>query len=92
MTVVGTCTVNADNECVNDDGTTEYPPSFADLQPGTYTIDETVTPAGYGEDPDLPETFTVAIGETVVSCRTPTRVSRVPEILKNSTKGDGTAA
>jgi hypothetical protein len=90
--VVGTCTVDADGNCVNDDGTTEYPPSFADLQPGTYTIDETLTPVGYGKDPDLPDTFTVAIGETVPLSYTDPRLQGALRILKNSTKGDGTSA
>jgi hypothetical protein len=59
-TVVGTCTVDADGNCVNDDGTTDFPPSFAELQSGQYTIDETVVPAGYDPDPDLPFTFDLA--------------------------------
>jgi len=59
-TPVGTCTVDAAGDCVNDDGTTDFPPSFAELQPGQYTIDETVVPAGYDPDPDLPFTFTLA--------------------------------
>ena len=63
--VVGTCTVNGDGDCVNDDGTTTFPPSFDDLQPGTYTIDETTVPDGYGKDTDLPQTFTVAAGQNV---------------------------
>lgn len=54
-TVVGTCTTDAAGVCQ---------PPFANLPPGTYTIDETTTPTGYAKDPDLPETFTVARGET----------------------------
>ncbi len=49
--VVGTCTVQANGSCT---------PSFTNLQPGTYTIDETTVPAGYNKDPNLPFTFTVA--------------------------------
>jgi hypothetical protein len=90
--IVGTCTVNAAGECVNDDGTTEYPPSFAELQPGTYVIDETTVPDGYGKDPDLPETFTVAIGQNVELSYTDPRLQGALRILKNSTKGDGTGA
>jgi hypothetical protein len=89
--VVGTCTVNAAGECVNDDGTTAYPPSFADLQPGTYVIDETTVPANYGKDPALPDTFEVVIGENVSLSYTDPRLAGALRILKNSTKGDGTS-
>jgi hypothetical protein len=51
-TVVGTCTTDSNGGC-----------QFTNLPAGTYTIDETV-PAGYAKDPDLPETFTVARGDT----------------------------
>lgn len=54
-TVVGTCTTDAAGVCQ---------PPFANLPAGTYTIDETTTPTGYAKDSDLPETFTVARGET----------------------------
>ncbi|MFS8100306.1 hypothetical protein LFM09_24560 [Lentzea alba] len=54
-TVVATCTTDATGVCQ---------PPFANLPPGTYTIDETTTPTGYAKDADLPETFTVARGET----------------------------
>lgn len=53
-TVVGTCTVDANGDCL---------PVFADLAPGTYTIDETTVIPGYTKDVDLPETFTLAVGE-----------------------------
>ena len=89
--VVGSCTVNGDGDCANDDGTTIYPPSFADLQPGTYVIDETTVPANYGKDADLPETFTVAIGETKQLSYTDPRLQGALRILKNSTKGAGTS-
>ncbi len=59
--VVGTCTVNADGDCVDADG--ENP--FVDLNPGEYTIDETNTPAGYTKDADLPDTFTLAVGDSL---------------------------
>ena len=51
-TVVGTCTVDAAGDCTSAD--------FVDLNPGTYTIDETTLPpgGGYDKDPNLPETFT----------------------------------
>ena len=50
----GTCTVAADGTCS---------PSFADLQPGTYTIDETALPTSgnYSKDPNLPYTITPAL-------------------------------
>jgi hypothetical protein len=57
-TVVGTCTVLADTTCSD--------PSFTGLQPGTYTIDETSGVAGYGKDPLLPHTFTLAAGDALV--------------------------
>jgi hypothetical protein len=79
-TVVGTCTVDATGACL---------PVFADLQPGTYTIDETTLPPGgnYAKDPTLPHTFTVASGETVVLTFTDPRLAGALRILKNSTKG-----
>jgi hypothetical protein len=54
-TVVGTCTVDAAGDCL---------PSFTNLDPGQYTIDETTVPPNYVKDPDLPFTFTLAQGET----------------------------
>jgi|GEM_PF-2733203 len=91
-TVVGSCTVDASGDCVNDDGTTTFPPSFAALQPGTYTIDETTTPDGYGKDPSLPDTFTVAAGQTVTREYTDPVLEGALIILKNSSKGDGTSS
>lgn len=76
--VVGTCTVGADGICT---------PSFTDLQPGTYTLDETGQPANYGKDPALPYTFTVAIGESKSLTFTDPRLLGALRILKNSTKG-----
>lgn len=79
-TVVGTCTVDATGACL---------PVFANLLPGTYTIDETTLPPGgnYAKDPTLPHTFTVASGETVVLTFTDPRLAGALRILKNSTKG-----
>jgi hypothetical protein len=85
--VVGTCTVDSNGDCVNDDGTTTFPPSFDDLQPGTYTIDETTVPAGYGKDPNLPDTFTVVAGDDVALSYTDPALEGALRILKNSTKG-----
>jgi uncharacterized surface anchored protein len=53
-TIVGTCTVDANGDCL---------PSFTNLNPGQYTIDETVTPANYTKDASLPLTFTLAANE-----------------------------
>jgi uncharacterized surface anchored protein len=53
-TVVGTCTVDANGDCL---------PTFANLNPGQYTIDETTTPANYTKDASLPLTFTLAANE-----------------------------
>jgi hypothetical protein len=52
--VVGTCTVDASGDCL---------PSFTDLTPGDYTLDESNTPAGYSKDATLPYSFTLGIGE-----------------------------
>ncbi|HEX5938206.1 MAG TPA: SpaA isopeptide-forming pilin-related protein [Actinomycetota bacterium] len=87
---VGTCTVDAAGDCVNDDGTTTFPPSFVDLEPGTYTIDETTVPAGFVKDADLPDTFTVAAGESVELAYTNVKLEGALVINKNSTKGEGT--
>lgn len=57
-TAIGSCTVQADDTCSDA--------SFVGLNPGTYTMDESNTPAGYTTDPNLPETFTLAVGETKV--------------------------
>ena len=81
-TVVGTCTVDTNGDCTDD--------SFEGLTPGTYTIDETTTPTGYDKDPTLPETFTLATGESKVLTYTDPAREGALSILKNSTKGDGT--
>jgi len=60
--IVGTCTVNAAGDCV--DPVTGLNP-FVGLNPGEYTIDETNTPSGYTKDADLPDTFTLADGESL---------------------------
>jgi hypothetical protein len=78
-TVVGSCTVLADGSC--DDA------SFANLQPGQYTIDETNTPAGYDKDPSLPFTFTLALNEHRVLTFTDPPQRGALAIVKNSTKG-----
>jgi hypothetical protein len=81
-TVVGTCTVDSNGDCL---------PSFTNLNPGTYTIDETTTPAGYDKDPTLPETFTLAAQENkTLSYTDPARAGALA-ILKNSTKGGAVA-
>ena len=85
-TVVGTCTVDAAGDCVNDDGTTTFPPSFDELAPGTYTIDETVVPAGFEKDADLPDTFTVAAGESVILSYENVKLEGALRINKQSTK------
>jgi Prealbumin-like fold domain len=85
-TVVGTCTVNADGNCVGAAGST-FPPSFKDLSPGTYTLDETTVPSGYGKDPSLPKTFTLAAGDpTLTITVTDIRQLGAIKILKKSTK------
>ena len=51
------CTVDAAGDCL---------PAFTDLDPGTYTIDETTTAPNYGKDPTLPFEFTLAQGQDKV--------------------------
>jgi hypothetical protein len=76
-TVVGTCTVQANGSCT---------PLFADLPVGTYTLDETVAPAGYDKDPTLPHTFTVAAGENKsLTFTDPARPATVNVLKKDDT-------
>jgi len=77
-TVVGTCTVDANGDCL---------PAFTNLNPGQYTIDETTTPAGYTKDADLPETFTLAASEAKELSYTDVAQAGALAIVKNSTKG-----
>jgi uncharacterized surface anchored protein len=78
---VGTCTVNASGDCL---------PSFTDLNPGTYTIDETNTPSGYTKDPDLPFTFTLAQGES--RALSFTNVAQLGAIKVTKTRKNASAA
>jgi Prealbumin-like fold domain len=84
--VVGTCTINADGNCVNDAAGSTFPPSFANLSPGTYTLDETTVPSGYAKDPSMPQTFTLAQNETKTITATDIRLVGAIVILKKSTK------
>jgi hypothetical protein len=80
--VVGTCTVIASGHC-GPAGS----PSFGNLNPGTYTIDETTVPAGYDKDPTLPVTFALAALEhKILTFTDPAKLGAL-KILKNSTKG-----
>jgi hypothetical protein len=85
-TLVGSCTVDANGDC--DDA------SFTDLSPGTYTLDESNTPAGYDKDPLLIPyyTFTIGDGEDLELTFTDPAQEGALSILKNSTKGAGTSA
>ncbi|MEU7527531.1 prealbumin-like fold domain-containing protein [Saccharothrix sp. NPDC042600] len=78
-TAVGTCTTDLSGVCQ---------PPFTGLAAGTYTIDETFTPAGYLEDPDLPEIFTVGRGETKNLAYTNARTFKV--IVLVCRESDGT--
>jgi Prealbumin-like fold domain len=81
-TVKGTCTILASGSCDS---------TFTNLTPGTYTIDETTTPAGYDKDPTLPFTFTLAANESrTLSFTDPARAGAL-SIVKNSTKGGAVA-
>jgi hypothetical protein len=84
--VVGTCTINADGNCVNDAAGSTFPPSFKDLSPGDYTLDETTVPPGYNKDASLPVTFTLAQNETKTITFTDIRQLGAIRILKKSTK------
>jgi hypothetical protein len=77
-TIVGTCTVDANGDCL---------PAFTNLNPGQYTIDETTTPAGYTKDANLPETFTLAASEAKELTYTDVAQAGALAIVKNSTKG-----
>jgi uncharacterized surface anchored protein len=55
-TVVGTCTVDASGDCL---------PAFTDLNAGEYTLAESHLPPNYAPDPDLPFTFTLALGDNL---------------------------
>jgi hypothetical protein len=85
-TVVGTCTVNADGNCVNDAAGSTFPPSFGNLSPGMYTLDETTVPSGYDKAPSLPATFTLAQNATKTITFTDVRQVGAIKILKRSTK------
>jgi Prealbumin-like fold domain len=56
-TPVGTCTVDANGDCGPSD------PSFGNLVPGQYTIDETTVPNGYNKPGTLPQTVTLTAGQ-----------------------------
>jgi hypothetical protein len=77
-TVVGSCTILATGSCDS---------TFTNLNPGTYTIDETNTPAGYGKDPTLPYTFTLVAQQSLTLTFTDPALRGALSILKNSTKG-----
>lgn len=77
-TLIGTCTVDANGDCT---------PSFTGLTPGQYTLDETGTPAGYDTDPNLPYTFTLAVGDSLqLEFTDPAQLGAI-EITKTSSKG-----
>jgi hypothetical protein len=75
--VVGTCTVDASGDCL---------PAFTDLQPGTYTLDETGQPVNYGKDPNLPKTFTLAAGDELTFEFTDPLLTGAIKITKTSSK------
>jgi hypothetical protein len=78
--VVGTCTVDANGDCL---------PPFTDLDPGTYTIDETAgLPPGYAKDPALPFTFTLAADEQRTLTFTDVAQRGAIKVTKTSIKGN----
>jgi uncharacterized surface anchored protein len=86
-TVVGTCTVDSTGACVDANG--DNP--FTGLNPGTYTLGETGTPAGYGTDPLLlPDgyTFTLAIGDSLPLTFTDPLLSGAIVIAKTAKHAD----
>jgi hypothetical protein len=56
-TVVGTCTVNASGACLWSPNSAT---TLANLQNGSYVLDETTVPTGYTKDASLPESFTTS--------------------------------
>jgi hypothetical protein len=80
-TLIGSCTVAADGTCTSA--------SFSNLQPGTYTFDESSTPAGYDKDPALVPyyTFTLSASQSLVLTFTDPAQAGALAIVKNSTKG-----
>ena len=74
--------MDADGDCL---------PTFDSLAPGTYTIDETSVPAGYTKDPDLPDTFTVAVGDVLELSYTNVAAPGSVEITKVDDGGDPVA-
>jgi uncharacterized surface anchored protein len=82
-TVVGTCTVDAVGDCVDALGNNP----FTDLDPGDYTLDETGQPAGFGKDPNLPYSFTLATGDSLELEFTDPALLGAIEITKTSSKG-----
>jgi hypothetical protein len=88
-TVVGTCTVDGNGDCVDANG--DNP--FTGLDPGDYTLDETSTPAGYDKDPLLVGgySFTLEIGDSLELEFTDPAQAGALTILKNSTKGGAVA-
>jgi hypothetical protein len=80
--IVGSCTVDADGNCL---------PLFTGLQPGEYTLDETITPTGYTKDASLPDTFTLAASEAKEVQYTDVAQAGALVILKNSSKGGAVA-
>ena len=87
---VGTCTVDANGDCV--DPVTGLNP-FIGLNPGEYTIDETNTPIGYTKDTALPDTFTLADGESLLLEYTNVRQLGAVQVTKtrkfaSATEGD----
>lgn len=76
-TVVGTCTVQLSGACT---------PTFTDLPVGTYTLDETVVPAGYDKDPTLPKTIVLAAGDNVqLTFTNPARPATANVLKKDDT-------
>jgi hypothetical protein len=81
-TVVGTCTVDANGDCL---------PVFDSLNPGQYTLDETTVPAGYDKDGTLPYTFTLAAGDDLTLPFIDVAQAGALSIIKNSSKGGAVA-
>jgi hypothetical protein len=76
-----TCTVDANGQCGSS-------PSFSNLQPGSYTLSESNTPAGYDVDPNLPETFTVNAGDSITKSYTDNAQPGAISITKADDHGD----
>jgi uncharacterized surface anchored protein len=80
QTTIGTCTVTS--------GQCGSVPSFDNLVAGSYTLDETTVPSGYTADATLPETFSVAAGDSITKAYVNTAQPATISITKTDDLGN----